>query len=221
MLSDRADGAKGESADEASFASLVARARQGDNHALDQLIQQSRDYLLLIANQDLDSSLRSKLGASDLVQQTMLAACRNFLQFRGQTEEELTGWLRQILRNDLQNARRHFQQTHQRDARREHRLDDSQLIQPPLTDPRHTPGTNALVNEQAQMLDQAMLQLPDNYRIVVRLRNWDELSFDEIGKKMEISSEAARKLWSRGIARLAEVLEAAEKSAGESSDFRK
>jgi RNA polymerase sigma-70 factor (ECF subfamily) len=221
MLSDRAEGAEDEFADGASFASLVAQARQGDKDALDQLIQQCRDYLLLIANQDLDTSLRSKLGASDLVQQTMLAACTNFQQFRGQTEDELTGWLRQILRNDLQNARRHFQQTQQRDARREHRLDDSQLIQPALTDPQHTPGTNAIVNEQMQILQRAMVQLPENYRTVVRLRNWEELPFEKIGETMEISAEAARKLWSRGIARLAEILESAEKSAGESSVFRK
>lgn len=221
MPSNRVDGPEGESAEEPSFAELVALARQGDSQALSQLIHQCRDYLLLIANQDLDLNLRSKLGASDVVQQAMLAACRNFQQFRGETEDELTGWLRQIVRNDIQNARRHFHQTQQRDARREHRLDDSQLIHPTITDPQHTPRTNALINEQEQLLEQAMLQLPANYQLVIRLRNWDELPFEAIGLQLNISAEASRKIWSRAIAKLAEILEAAESSTGESSFISK
>ncbi len=221
MARDAANSAGINSADERSFAELVAAARQGDSQALSHLIQACRGYLLLVANQDLDHNLRSKLGASDIVQQTMLAACQNFRQFRGQSEDELTGWLRQILRNDLLNARRHFQQTQQRDAKREHRLDDSQLIQPPLTDPQHTPGTHALVNEQEHLLAQAMLQLPPNYQQVIRLRNWDELAFEAIGQQLGISAEAARKIWSRAIAQLAEILEAAENSVRVSSVLRK
>jgi RNA polymerase sigma-70 factor, ECF subfamily len=212
------EGAGGE-ADERSFGQLVAAARGGDPEALSLLIHQCRDYLLLIANQDLDQSLRSKLGASDIVQQTLLAAFENFHQFRGQSEDELSGWLKQILRNDISNARRHYQQTQQRDARREHRLDDSQLIQPAIADPLHTPGTNALINEQEQLLERAMLQLPENYRQVIRLRNWEELGFEKIGQQLQISAEAARKIWSRAIARLAGILEAHEASEREDATF--
>ena len=185
------------------------------------LIGQCRNYLLLIANQDLGTDLQAKLGASDVVQQAMLSACRNFHQFQGDTEDELTAWLKKILRNDILDARRHFNETQQRDAGREHRLNDSQLIQPQLADPNHTPGTNAVINEQEQMLEQAMFQLPQNYQTVIRLRNWDELPFETIGEQLAISADAARKIWSRAIAKLAEILEAAEATSNASTNFRK
>lgn len=204
-----------------SFAELVAAARRNEAGAMNLLITQCRNYLLLIANQDLGTDLQAKLGASDVVQQAMLSACRNFHQFQGDTEDELTAWMKTILRNDILDARRHFHETQQRDAGREHRLNDSQLIQPQLADPHHTPGTNAVINEQEQILEQAMLQLPQNYQTVIRLRNWDELPFETIGEQLSISADAARKIWSRAIAKLAEILEAAEATSNASTNFRK
>ena len=66
-----------------------------------QLVQTCRDYLLLVANRNLDRELQGKLGASDLVQETFVRAQRNFKQFRGSSIEEFLTWLRQILLNHL------------------------------------------------------------------------------------------------------------------------
>jgi hypothetical protein len=49
---------------------LIRQARGGSAEALGRLLERSRAYLLLIANKGLDADLRSKGGASDLVQQT-------------------------------------------------------------------------------------------------------------------------------------------------------
>lgn len=202
-----------------SFSALVAAARLGDQPALNELMHRSRNYLLLVANQDLGSDLHAKMGASDIVQQTMISACQKFQQFRGSSEDELIAWLRRILKNDILDARRHFLQTRQRDAGREHRLDDSQILQPPISDPHHTPGTNALVSEQEQLLENAMSQLPDNYQCVIRMRNWEEMPFEAIGEHIGTTAEAARKIWTRAIAKLAGFLEAAEASDRQSSSF--
>ncbi len=192
--------------EERSFRELISAARAGSADAASVLIEQCRDYLLLIAGEDLGQHLNAKLGASDVVQQTLVSAWQNFQQFRGETQEELAGWLRQILKNDLLNAHRYFQTTQRRDARREHRLNDSRLIQPDLVDQGHTPGTDALIHEQEMQLERAMAQLPENYRQVIRLRNWQEMPFSDIGRQLGMSSEAARKIWSRAIERLADLI---------------
>ena len=57
------------------------------------------------------------------------------------------------------------------------------------------------------MLEQAMAQLPNDYQQVLRLRNWEQLPFDEIGVRMNRSRDAARKLWSRAILQLQELLD--------------
>ena len=42
------------------------------------LLEGCRQYLLLVANEELDSELTAKSGASDMVQETFLRAQHNF-----------------------------------------------------------------------------------------------------------------------------------------------
>ena len=53
-----------------------------------------RTYLLLVANRELPSDVRPKVGASDLVQDTFLDCHRSFGLFKGDTEAGLLAWLR-------------------------------------------------------------------------------------------------------------------------------
>jgi RNA polymerase sigma-70 factor (ECF subfamily) len=67
-------------------------------------LERYRHYLQLLVRLQLQPRLRSKLGASDIVQQTLLKAAENLRQYRGQSETELAGWLRRILTNTLVDA---------------------------------------------------------------------------------------------------------------------
>ena len=69
------------------FCELLTRAKSGSAEALGQLVEVNQNYLLLIANQEVDSNLQAKLGASDVVQETLAAAHRNFQQFEGESPE--------------------------------------------------------------------------------------------------------------------------------------
>src|SRR5437764_11316223 len=71
-------------------------------------LESYRDYLRLLARLHLDARLRGKLDPSDVVQETLLKAHEKLDQFRGSTDAELAGWLRQILANQLLQAMRQF-----------------------------------------------------------------------------------------------------------------
>ena len=59
------------------------------------------------------------------------------------------------------------------------------------------------------MLERALERLPEDYRQVIVLRYREGRSFDEIGKQMNRSADAAGKLWSRAMERLREECEGA------------
>lgn len=191
---------------EREFRQLVAAVRTGDRAAMNSFIAPWREYLLLIANEDMQSRLQGKLGASDLVQQTMAAACERMDQFRGTSPAELKAWLRRILHNCMHDEERRFLVGRGRAVGRERPLGDAASQAAALRDPHITPQSDAVLQEEAEILERAMAQLPDHYRHVVRARNWEEKSFVEIGQELNMSPEAARKIWFRGIVKLEAAL---------------
>jgi len=180
----------------------IAAAQAGSEEALGKLLQACRGYLLQIANAELDSALRAKLGASDVVQETLLEAKQGINDFCGATRAEFLGWVRRILKNNLRDARRHLQ-AEKRRVSREHRLDgEGRAAVDAMADKTETPSALVSEREDELRLARAMDALTADHRLVIELRNWQLLSFAEIGERLERSEEAARKLWVRAIDRL-------------------
>src|SRR5262249_52298198 len=87
-------------------------------------LERFRAYLRLLTRLHWDHRLQGKLDASDLVQQTLLEAYRSWKRFRGQSEPELAGWLRQILAYQINHAVRDLGRA-KRDAGRELSLEQA------------------------------------------------------------------------------------------------
>src|SRR5262249_28239413 len=98
-------------------------ARSGSTNGLGQVLESCRQYLLLVANKELDPDLRAKVGPSDVVQDSILEAQRDFGRFHGTTEADVLAWLRRILLNNIANVRQHYRATQKRELSREVSLD--------------------------------------------------------------------------------------------------
>ncbi len=91
----------------------------GDKIAIGLMLEWYCNYLTILASTQLDNRLRRRVSPSDLVQETMMAAHRDFGDFRGGSERELIGWLRQILIHRLHHAIDEHVKAGKRDIRRE------------------------------------------------------------------------------------------------------
>jgi len=189
-----------------SLEQLLQAARAGSTEALGRVFEGCRHYLLLVANEGLESDLHAKAGASDLVQDTFLEAQQAFIRFQGTSERDLLAWLRQILLHNLANFRRRYRQTEQRQAVREVSLDAADRLRGLLQADASSPSSQAIRHEQAEALRQAIERLPEPYREVILLRHREQGSFEEIGRRLGRSPDAARMLWWRAFERLAEEL---------------
>jgi RNA polymerase sigma-70 factor (ECF subfamily) len=183
---------------------LIQAARHGCSRSLGELAQRYRRYLLMVANESLSPALRAKVGASDLVQDTLLHFQEKFPRFDGTSEEELLTWLRRILYYRALQVARRFSGTQSRDVRRELSLSDLALSAgtPGVIDEAPTPFTTLLAREQVNRLQLALASMAEESRHIIQLRNLERRSFQAIGEHLGCTTEAARKRWVRAVAQL-------------------
>lgn len=193
---------------ESSTPQEIEAARAGDTEAMGQLLESCRHYLLAVADRGIGADLGTKLGTSDLVQEALLGAFRDFGRFEGRTRDELLAWLRAILQNQIAVSVRHFRGTQKRSIGRE--IEAGVPGVSPLwegaTSDSTTPGSGAARREEIEGLRTALARLREDDRRVVVWHQYDGLSFKEIGQRLGRSDEAARKLWSRALIRLTDEL---------------
>lgn len=180
------------------FFELLRQARDGDDACIAELLEKYRNYLLVIANADTDSWLMGKIAPSDLVQASLISGYENFSQFQGESEGELTAWLRAILKNGVRKGHRHFN-TSKRNVGREKNLDSFASQRRPIVDPELTPQSHALAEEKANSIQSGLARLTPEQREIIELRNFQQLSFTEIGQRTGRTEGAARKFWARSI----------------------
>jgi RNA polymerase sigma-70 factor (ECF subfamily) len=192
-------------AESSHISEWLPAARAGSREALGKLLEAARQYLLSIARQELDADLTAKNSPSDMVQETFVEVQRAFDQFKGDTEAELLAWMRQLLLNRVGKLRRRYRDTQKRRLAREvnlHSDDSSEGLAGRLAADVLSPSGQAMEHEQDEALQAALGRLPEDYRRVITLRYQEQLPFEEIGRLLERSPDAARKLWARAVERL-------------------
>ncbi len=190
----------------------LSAARAGSARALGDVLEACRGYLLQVAQRELGADLQAKGGASDLVQQTMLDALGGFGAFHGGSEAELHAWLRRLLLNNLVSFTRLYREAGKRQIGREVRLDaagSSNDLAASLAASTSSPSGQAVGREQAEAIQRARERLPEDYRRALQLRYDEGCTFEEIGRQMDLSTNAARKLWGRALQRLRQEVEQA------------
>lgn len=196
------------------FSLDLVSAKAGDREALVRLTETCRPYLLRIANDELDSGLRVKCGASDLVQVALFEGQRAFHQFLGANESDLLAWLRRILRNNLIDEARRYLEGSGRDFRIERSMDaeEGSALRGALQYTQISPLEALVLLEKQQAMETGLERLPAESRRAIEMRHLEEKSFAQIGEALGKSEEAARKIWFRALTRLREELNGDEHS---------
>jgi RNA polymerase sigma-70 factor (ECF subfamily) len=181
---------------------LFDKVIQGDSEAFGELMEDYRAYLTVLAKRYLDDRVRGRVDESDIVQVTFLEAQRDLSAFRGSQIEELLGWLRHILRNNVSSAHQKHLYTQKRSAGRE--INNSPTDSgPAITDmaPSETtsPSQRVMRDEAAVFLASCLEGLPETQQEALRLRYVEGYSLKEIAEKMGKSEMAAAGLLKRGL----------------------
>jgi RNA polymerase sigma-70 factor (ECF subfamily) len=128
--------------------------------------------------------LRSESEAEDAVQDAALKAWKNFGRFR--RDSELRPWLLTIVANECRHRTRSRWWT----VIRRSEAPDEQADPTPSVDPENMD------------LRRALYQLPHDQRLVLILRFYLDLSYEEMAQTMRISNKAAKSRTYRAVRRL-------------------
>jgi RNA polymerase sigma-70 factor (ECF subfamily) len=127
--------------------------------------------------------LRSQSAAEDAVQDAVLKAWQNFGRFR--RDAELRPWLFAILINE---------------CRRQQRTRWWSVVQLPET--LEDPTEELTLDAEPADLRRALYRLPYEQRVAVILRYYLDLSFEEVGQSLGVSTKAAKSRVYRALERL-------------------
>lgn len=154
---------------------LVAAAKRGDDAAFYSLITQHKEKMYRIAF----SYLKNETDALEAVQE---ATCRAYMQIRKLKEPEYFGsWLIRILMNYCAD-----------EVKRKARRTDGLQAAAAAMDSRAASGEAALL--ERVMLESAVEQLDANYRKVIQLKYYHDLTITEIARTLE-KPEGTIKTW--------------------------
>jgi RNA polymerase sigma factor (sigma-70 family) len=112
--------------------------------------------------------MRNEHDAEDVVQEAYLKAFRHLAAFRG---EDGRAWLLAIVRNTC------YDRLRQSGARDDSAFDEGIHS---VGQPTPNPESSLLARENAELLREALAELPPEYREVLVLRELEELSYTEI-----------------------------------------
>jgi RNA polymerase sigma-70 factor (ECF subfamily) len=169
-------------------------------------LERYREYLRLIARLELDPRLKRRMDPSDIVQQTMIEACTDLKQFRGQTPEQKAAWLRRILARNLANAARDNRRQ-RRDVALERSLEasidsSSVRLRSWLAADQSSPSERAIREEEVLGLADALASLPQEEQDLLILRHWHGWSFAEISRHLGAAPSTMSRLYRRALGQL-------------------
>lgn len=174
------------------------------------IIAKYEPYLRMLARTQMRRAYQAKVGASDMVQQAMMQAVQGIDGFRGQTEAEFRGWLRQILAHHLCHLDRDMHRV-KRDIRREQSIEQklaqsSMRLEGLLAGDEATPSQHAMVGENVIQLAEAVESLPPDQANAIRLHYLEGMKLSEVAEALGKTTGSVAGLLHRGMKTLRESL---------------
>lgn len=186
-----------------SDAELITKFLDGDGQAVNLLIWRWQKPLFNFIYRYVGDAEEAK----DLCQQTFIRVCRKLSKLKDHSK--FSPWIYSIAANlckdSLQDRRAHSfvsicsNQTDGDEG-------SSELVE--LTDdPHHRPDHQCARQEVVAILQRAMLQLPDEQRVVVLMKEYQELTFAEIAEALNVPLNTVKSRLYYGLHALRKILQ--------------
>ncbi len=204
---------------------LLVAAKQGDNNAVNRLLEKHRGPVRRLVELRLDRKVQQRVDVSDVVQEVLTEASGRLEKYLDDPAMAFHLWLRQIAWDHIIDTYRRHRVSAKRSMDREQPIagnadndqSTSQLVVQ-LSDPAVTPATAAMQRELGQRVEQAIERLNDQDREVIIMRHYEHLSNLEIAEALHLNPPAASMRYLRAVRHLKELLETMDSESAGNED---
>jgi RNA polymerase sigma-70 factor (ECF subfamily) len=194
---------------------LLARVRQGDDQALQELIKRHRPALRRFVELRLDARLNPRLDPSDVVQEAQLEVARRIQDYLQRAPMPFWLWLHRTAYENLIRLRRVHVEAERRTVEREVALPDaSSILLARKLFAADWPGQQLVDEEIRRRVHEALAKLDEIDREVLQLRAFEGMENEEVAQVLGLEPGTASKRYGRALLRLRQAL--AETSSSES-----
>jgi RNA polymerase sigma-70 factor, ECF subfamily len=197
---------------------LLSRARAGETEALGELCALYRNYLRMAVRLGLGRKLRECLDLSDVVQEVLVDLVRQFPQFNGKTEAAIMGWLRCLVGQRLADLGRYHRRLKRGGDAMAVQLNgaaesgdltwgESGAVIDRLALSQTSPSQAVSKREQFEMLADALADLAEEEADAIWLYFAEGLSFEAIGKRLNLSRKSVSRIVGQSLKKLRRSLD--------------
>ena len=185
-----------------SLASANGNPLQSDDpRAFDRVVEAvGPASLLLVIDYRMDARLRTKLSAEDIWQEALLHAWRDRAQCKWAGLASFRRWLLGIIDHRIHDARDFFGAA-KRNGEREQALVRREAGVTWSEEPMRstTPSRMAAHREQAELMKRALADVPEDLRVVVRMRLFEGCTMPEIADELGLGLSSVKHRYRKAI----------------------
>ncbi|HSQ74739.1 MAG TPA: sigma-70 family RNA polymerase sigma factor [Bacteroidota bacterium] len=182
---------------------LIAQAKSGDNLAFTELVRRYEETVYRFSYK----ICRDKEKASETLQDTFVNVFRKLKSFDGKSK--FSTWLYTIVTNNclMKHRKRKSDELEESLEAYDHaHPTDGAPRRPELVSSEHSPADIVIGKELRDLLETAMLRLPEDYRVVFVMRDIEGRSSEETAGVLGLSNEATKSRLRRARAFLRDQL---------------
>ncbi len=193
---------------------LLAQAKDGNQTAINQLIDRHRNALRHLVRMRLDKKIQRRVDVSDVVQDVLIEANRRLGDYLDNPSMPFHLWIRHIARDRIIDAHRRHRGSAKRSVDREQPMavpggfDQSSIeLAAQLADRGKSPSAATIEKELGRHVEQAIAGLEEIDAEIIVMRHYEQLTNQEIAIALELTEPAASMRYLRAVRRLREIMQ--------------
>jgi RNA polymerase sigma-70 factor, ECF subfamily len=193
---------------------LLEQVRTGQPEAVDRLLAAFREPLRKVIGLRLDPMLARRVDASDIVQDVSLEVAQRLKEYLKAPNMPFALWLRHLAQDRIIDTHRRHRLAQRRSVDKEQPIarpawasdESSASLVAQLIDTERTPASEAIRQELARRLTDAVDQLSDDDREIILMRHTEQMSNQDVADALGLTEAAASMRYLRALRRLKAVL---------------